>query len=177
MGLKKEKWELWLENKNLLEADFKGYIKKKAIRIGATKIEVEGHLHKAKRNLLFSRRVIDEFNSFYEWSIVSYYYAVYQAALALCALKGYNTKSHAATISLLVKFFYPSHITKEDLKTVVKTMMAEGDIREFVELKSYREDATYSISVEYEKVLAESLGEKAIDFVNKAERIIRASTN
>ena len=56
-------------------------------------------------------------------------------------------------------------------------MMAEGDIREFVELKSYREDATYSISVEYEKALAESLGEKAIDFVNKAEIIIKNSSN
>lgn len=167
MGLRKEKWELWLGNKSLLESDFKRYMQKRVIRIGATRIEVEGHLHKAKRNLLFSKRVIDEFNGFYEWTIVSYYYAVYQAALALCALKGYSTKSHAATISILVKFFYPAHITKDDLKTVVKTMMAEGDIREFVELKNYREDATYSISVEYEKALAESLGEKAIDFVNK----------
>lgn len=173
--MRKEKWEIWLGNRSLLESDFKTYMKKRVIRIGATKIEVEGHLHKAKRNLQFSRRVIDEFNDFYEWTIVSYYYAVYQAALALCALKGYNTKSHAATISILVKFFYPAHITKDDLKTVVKTMMAEGDIREFVELKNYREDATYSISVEYEKVLAESLGEKAIDFVNKAEMIIRNS--
>ena len=51
--------------------------------------------------------------------------------------------------------------------------MAEEDIREFVELKNYREDATYSISVEYERGLAENLGEKAIEFVNKVERIIR----
>ncbi|MDI6738422.1 MAG: HEPN domain-containing protein [Nanoarchaeota archaeon] len=175
MGLKKEKWELWLENRNLLESDFRGYIKKMVIRTGASSIEVEGHLHKAKRNLQLSRRIIDEFKDFYEWSIVSYYYAVYQAALALCALKGYSTKSHTATISLLVKFFYPAHITEDDLKTVVNTMMAEGDIREFVELKNYREDATYSISVDYEKVLAESLGEKAVDFVSKAEMIIRNS--
>lgn len=176
MGLRKERWELWLSNRSLLESDFKRYLNKKIIRIGATKIEVEGHLFKAKRNLQLSRRIIDEFKDFYEWSIVSYYYAVYQAALALCAIKGYNTKSHAATIAILVKFFYPAHITKDDLKTVVKTMMAEGDIREFVELKNYREDATYSISVDYEKELAESLGEKAIDFINKAERIIRDSS-
>lgn len=133
---------------------------------------MNGHLSKAKRNLNFSRRVIDDLKDFYEWSIVSYYYSVYQAALALCALKGYKTKSHIATISILIKFFYPEHISKEDLKTVAKTMMAEEDIKEFVELKNYREDATYSISVEYERELAENLGEKAIDFVNKAERII-----
>ncbi len=110
---------------------------------------------------------------FYEWSIVGYYYAVYQAGLALCALKGYKTKSHIATITILIKFFYPRHISEDDLKTIVKTIMAEEGIREFVELKNYREDATYSISVDYERDLAENLGEKAIEFVNKVERIIR----
>jgi uncharacterized protein (UPF0332 family) len=51
--------------------------------------------------------------------------------------------------------------------------MAEEDIKEFVELKSYRENAAYSISIDYEKTLAASLGEHAIDFVNKAEQIIK----
>ena len=167
-----QKWELWIKNRKLLEKDFDSHLKKKTIRDGATTIEVKGHLSKAKRNLNFSRRVIDDLKDFYEWSIVSYYYSVYQAALALCALKGYKTKSHIATISILIKFFYPQHISKEDLKTVAKTMMVEDDIKEFVELKNYREDATYSISVEYERELAENLGENAIDFVNKVERII-----
>lgn len=167
-----QKWELWVKKRKLLEKDFDNYLKKKTIREGATNIEVKGHLSKAKRNLNFSRRVIDDLKDFYEWSIVSYYYSVYQAALALCSLKGYKTKSHIATISILIKFFYPKHISKEDLKTVAKTMMAEDDIKEFVELKNYREDATYSISVEYERELAENLGENAIDFVNKVERII-----
>ncbi|MDP3640670.1 MAG: HEPN domain-containing protein [Nanoarchaeota archaeon] len=169
----KQKWELWIEKRNLLEKDFKNYLKRETIRERATEIEVEGHLHKAKRNLRFSRGVLDDLKDFYEWSIVGYYYAVYQAALALCALKGYKTKSHIATISILIKFFYPQHISEEDLKTIAKTIMAEEDIREFVELKNYREDATYSISIDYEHGLAEKLGEKAIEFVNKVERIIR----
>ncbi len=171
--MKKQKWEIWVQNRNALEKEFKNYLKRKTIREGATQIEVEGHLNKAKRNLRFSRNVLDDLKDFYEWSIVGYYYAVYQAGLALCALKGYKTKSHIATISILIKFFYPQHLSEEDLKTVVKTIMAEEDIREFVELKNYREDATYSISVEYERGLAENLGEKAIDFVNKVEKIIR----
>ncbi|MDP3640181.1 MAG: HEPN domain-containing protein [Nanoarchaeota archaeon] len=171
--MKKQKWELWIKNRDALERDFKNYLKKGTIRKGATNIEIEGHLSKAKRNLRFSRRILDDLKDFYEWSIVSYYYSVYQAGLALCAMKGYKTKSHIATISILIKFFYPKHITKEDLQTVIKTMVAEEDIREFVELKNYREDATYSISIEYEQGLAESLGEKAIEFVNKAERIIK----
>lgn len=171
----KQKWEIWIKNRNALEKDFKNYLKKGTIREGATKIEVEGHLNKAKRNLRFSRAILDDLKDFYEWSIISYYYSMYQAALALCAMKGYKTKSHIATISILVKSFYPEQITKEDLQTLTKTMMAEEDIKEFVELKNYREDATYSISVEYERGLAESLGEKAIEFVNKAEKILECS--
>ncbi len=171
--MKKQKWEIWVKNRNALEKEFKHYLKKETIREGATKIEIEGHLNKAKRNLRFSRAILDDLKNFYEWSIVGYYYAVYQGGLALCALKGYKTKSHVATIAILIKFFYPQHISEEDLKTVTKTIMAEEDIREFVELKNHREDATYSISVDYERALAESLGEKAIEFVNKVERIIR----
>ena len=90
----------------------------------------------------------------------------------MCANIGYKTKSHIATISILIKFYYPEHISAEDLKTVAA--IGEEDIREFVELKDYREDATYSISLEYEKSLAEKLGSNAIDFVNKVEMIIRS---
>ncbi len=169
----KQKWEIWIKNKNVLEKDFKNYLKRETIREGATEIEVEGHLNKAKRNLRLSRAILDDLKDFYEWSIVSYYYSVYQAGLALCALKGYKTKSHVATISILIKFFYPQHISEEDLRNMAKTVMDEEDIKEFVELKNYREDATYSISVEYERDLAENLGDKAIEFVNKVEKIIR----
>ena len=171
--MRMQKWDIWMKNRNALEADFKSYLKKETIREGATKIEVEGHLSKAKRNLRFSRSILDDLKDFYEWSIVGYYYAVYQAGLALCASKGYKTKSHIATISILIKFFYPQHLSKEDLKTVAKKVMAQEDIQDFVELKDYREDATYSISVEYERKLADNLGENAINFVNKAERIIK----
>ena len=132
----KQKWEIWVQNRNALEKEFNNYLKRKTIREGATKIEVEGHLNKAKRNLRFSRSVLDDLKDFYEWSIVGYYYAVYQAGLALCALKGYKTKSHIATISILIKFFYPQHISEEDLKTVAKTSMAKEDIQEFVEFQN-----------------------------------------
>lgn len=57
------------------------------------------------------------------------------------------------------------------------TALEERDIKEFVELKSYREDAAYSISINYEKSLADTLGNNAVDFVNKAERIIKDTSN
>ena len=172
--MRKEKWQLWIEDSKLINREFNHYLIKKTIRKGATRLEMEGHLNKAKRNLIFAKKVIDDFKDYYEWSIISYYYAVYQAALALCANKGLKTKRHIATILILIKFYYPKHINKEDLRIIAKTLaLEEKDIKEFVELKNYREDAAYSISINYEKSLTESLGTNAIDFVNKAERIIK----
>jgi len=69
----KQKWEIWVKNRTILEKDFNNYLRKETIREGTTKIEVEGHLNKAKRNLRFSRSVLDDLKDFYEWSIVSYY--------------------------------------------------------------------------------------------------------
>jgi len=169
-----KKWELWLENINALDKDFIYYLKKKIIRKGATKLEVEGHLNKAKRNLRFAKRVIDDFGDYYEWAVIAYYYAIYQSALSLCAHKSLKTKKHLATIMILIKFYYPKNINKSDLKTISESVaIEEQDIKEFISLKDYREDAAYSISVNYEKSLAEDLGNKAIDFVNKVEMIIK----
>lgn len=170
--MKKQRWELWIENNKLLEDDFKRFIENKTIRKGSTELETLGHLKKAKRNLHFSRRVIDEFKEFYEWSITAYYYAIYHAALSLCAKKGYTTKKHQATLLLLIKFYYPHHITKEELKTISQTSsLNENDIKDFAKLKDYREDATYSISINYEKEITEEIANKATDFINKAEEI------
>lgn len=168
----KEPWEIWLTNRKAAERTIQAYIRRGVIREGATKIETQGHMHKAKRNLHFSRRVVDELKDFYEWAIVSYYYSVYQAALALCASRGYTTKSHTATIALLITLFYPNHLTRGEIHHIANGI-GEEDIRELVELKKYREDATYSISVEYEQKLAERLGETAIEFVNKIEQILK----
>lgn len=172
--MKKERWELWIWDKKLLNSDFNDYLRKKIIRKEPTKLEVEGHLNKAKRNLRFARRIIDDLKDYYEWAIIAYYYAVYQAALSLCANKGFKTKKHLATLIILIKFYFPKYINKDDIKTIAETVaIDEKEIKEFVELKNYREDAAYSISVNYEKNLAESLGNKAIDFVNKAEGILK----
>ncbi len=165
-----------MENEDIAKRDFNNFLKKKMIIKGATEIEVEGHLNKARRNLLFAKEVIDELKGYYEWSLVIYYYAVYQAALALCALKGFKTKKHLATICLLVNFFYPKHISKEDLTVISETTIKDEDINNFVELKGKREDANYSISVDYEREVADEMGKKAIEFVNKAERIIEENS-
>lgn len=169
----KHRWEIWVDDKEKLEKDFNNYLRKKVIREQATKLEVEGHLKKAKRNLRFARRIIEDLKDYYGWSIVAYYYATYHAALSLCADKGLKTKSHLATISILIRSYYPDSISKRDIKTIANIAFGKRDIKEFVELKNYREDVAYGISIDYEKSLAENLGSKAIDFVNKTENILK----
>ena len=60
------KWEVWLRDRQQLELDFKNYLGKKTIRKGATDNEIDGHLEKAKRNLRFSRIIIDDIKDYYD---------------------------------------------------------------------------------------------------------------
>ncbi len=174
---KKQKWEDWINNQKTMEKNFTRFLKLGIIRQGTSENEAKGHLTKAKRNLLFSYQITNKLGGFFEWAIISYYYAVYQAALALCAIKGFKTKSHLATICILIKYFFPKHITSSDLKKLSEKKLLKEDLQEFVELKAYRENATYSISLEYEKRLTSFLGRNAIDFVNKTENIIETEKN
>ena len=89
------RWEQWIDNSTTLEKDFSGYIQKKVIRKGATTTEVQGHLTKAKRNLLFSRRVIDEFQDFYEWTFFFY-------SKPLIFLIKNNQKNHKFNSSIFI---------------------------------------------------------------------------
>jgi AAA+ ATPase superfamily predicted ATPase len=97
---KKLFWEVWFENDKKVKEDFNNYLETKKIK---KEIEVkdliEGHIQKADHNLKFAKSILDlqEFN---DWAIVSTYYAIYHASLALCALKGYATKDHSATLLL-----------------------------------------------------------------------------
>ena len=94
-------WEAWMENDAEREATLREYISLNKIRKEIQTDElIKGHLEKADHNLRFVKATIDlkEFN---DWAIVSAYYAIYHASLALCSLKMYSTKDHNATLLIL----------------------------------------------------------------------------
>ena len=96
--MNKEIWEIWLENKGRRESDFQKYLKLKKIKKEIEVRElVQGHIDKADHNLRFVKSAL-ELKEFNDWAIVSAYYSIYHASLALCALKGYSTKDHLATL-------------------------------------------------------------------------------
>jgi len=167
----KQLWEIWLENEQRRDKDFQRYIEIKKIK-KETEIKelVQGHLEKADHNLKFVKLTI-ELKEFNDWAIVSSYYAIYHASLALCALKGYSTKDHLATLLILIKEFYQKGLDKEEIEVVNKTTLEKEQVLYYIEAKNKRTKASYSPKRIFEKEETETLRQKAISFVNKAKEI------
>ena len=170
--MNKEIWEIWLENKERRERDFQKYLESKKVK-KETEVQelVQGHLDKANHNLKFVKSTLDlkEFN---DWAIVSAYYSIYHASLALCALKGYSTKDHLATLLILIKEFYQKELNKEEIEIVGNTTIEKEEVLYYIEAKAKRTKASYSTQKAFDKNEAENLRIKAINFVNKVKEII-----
>lgn len=168
----KEIWEIWLEDEKRREKDFQKYLMNKKIK---KEIEIkeliQGHTNKADHNLKFIKSIL-ELKEFNDWAIVSAYYSIYHASLALCALKGYATKNHLATLLILIKEFYQKGLSKEEIETVGKTTIEKEEVLYYIEAKSKRNKASYSTQKIFDADEAEILRNKAIRFVNKIKEII-----
>ena len=132
---------------------------------------MQGHLDKADHDLRFVKAtlVLGEFN---DWAIVSAYYFIYHASLALCALKGYSTKDHLATLLILIKEFYETKLNREEIEMVSKTTLEKEQVLYYIEAKNKRTKASYSTQKIFDKDEAEILQHKAIAFTNKVKEII-----
>lgn len=172
--MRKRIWEIWLEDEGRREADFQEYARSWKIRKETeTKELVGGHLEKADHNLKFTKAILGlkEFN---DWAVVGAYYSIYQASLALCALKGYSTKDHNATLLVLIKEFYHNGLEKEEIETIGNIGIEKEDVLHYAEAKSERKNAAYSTKIIFDKSEVEMLRIKAISFVNKAKEIIES---
>lgn len=172
----KQIWEIWIENHKRMKRDFEKFMKSRRIKLEMeTKDLVKGHIEKAEHNLKFvsKTRNLREFN---DWAIVSAYYAIYHASLALCSLKGYSTKNHLATLLILVKEFYQNGLAREEIELINKTTVGKEEILYYTEAKSKRNKASYSTNHLFNENEVESLQKKAIKFVNKAKEIIEQDT-
>ena len=168
----KEIWEIWLENEERRQKDFEKYLKSKKIK-PETEIKelVQGHINKADHNLKFVKSTL-ELKEFNDWAIVSAYYSIYHASLALCALKGYSTKDHLATLLILIKDFYQKEFNKEEIEMVRKTTIEKEEVLYYIEAKNKRTKASYSTKILFDEKEAEILQKKAISFVNKVKGIV-----
>ena len=93
----------------------------------------------------------------------------------MCALKGYSTKDHSATLLILIKEFYKKLLTKEEIETIGIYSIEKEEVLYYIEARNKRSKASYSTEKVFDKNEAETLRLKAINFVNKVKNIINTS--
>jgi uncharacterized protein (UPF0332 family) len=162
-----------LSDKEKLSKKIKGYLKSKAIvQTEVFLDEIKGHLEKAEHNLVFVKDNIKL--GYRDWCITGSYYAIYHAALALINSKGFNSKSHDATLCLLIRDFLGENLTEEEIKLLNWAFLEQKDILFYSQTKDKRENASYSTKYSFEINETEEIRKQAIIFVNKAKDILIA---
>lgn len=182
--MKKPDWRIWIKNKAECRRLYNYYRKHNMLK--KTTFKPENYMRKATHNIDFSNWLLgkhkDEIPSvfgdqkFYDWVIVGYYYTVYHASLALIASKGLESKSHFATLSAIILFFYHEKIiSKEDVEVVAEsigTTITKDDIEIIVDSKSLRERASYSVGYEFDVALVKRAQNNAVKFMQKARNAL-----
>jgi len=145
------------------------FIKKKVLFLNRfDEFELKGHLEKAKHNLRF---VNDNYKlNYLDWVVTGCYYAVYHSILGLILSKGYFSKNHDASLSVLVKEFYQEFNSEVDF--VNKLFIDYSDVCFYVQSRNKRELASYSSSFVLSKKEVKEIIGKTIKFVNKVEEIL-----
>ena len=161
-----------IKNRKILDKKIKFYETKKIIKKQEpNSLEIQGHLEKVEHNLQF---VNDNLGKGYnDWCITGCYYSMYHSALALALSKGYTSKNHDATLCILIKEFYNNGVDEEDLELFNQLFISYVDLIVYVEAKSKREEATYSTKYKFTKETVEDLRDKAVQFTNKTQEILK----
>ena len=105
--MKRPNWKLWLKNEQECKFWLDNYTKKNILRPSPDDSRL--HLKRTDHNLTFANWIIEKHkneipeifakDTFYDWVISIYYYAIYHAALALMGKEGFTSKNHSATLA------------------------------------------------------------------------------
>ena len=182
--MKKPDWTAWVEDKKECLKWNRLYLKKGMLRRGSLK--PRNYLKKSLHNLDFANWIYDkhkyeikdffEGESFFDWVIVIYYYAVYHGALALLASKNLSSKSHMATLNaLILNFYHENEIEKKDVEVVADSIsksLEKEDIKIFAGSKDLRERVSYGAGYNFEESLVKSSKKDVISFIEKVRSIL-----
>lgn len=145
------------------------FIKRKLLfKRKSDEFEIAGHMEKAKHNLSFigdTKKI-----EYPDWIVTGCYYAVYHAVLSLIMSKGYFSKNHDASLSVLIKEFYEDFVSAFDFINAL--FIDYNDITFYVQTREKRESASYSSSFVFSKNEIEKIINQTVNFVNKAEEIL-----
>ncbi len=156
-------------DKNKLEKKYNFFInKKQIIRIEPDNDLVLAHLEKAKHNMLFfDKNKKDE--TFRDWLIVTLYYALYHAVLALIVNKNYVSKNHTASLIFLIKHY--AHL-KEDIELFQELSIKKEDAELYTELKEERHKASYETNLSFSKEKIIDYKTRVVQFIHETWEII-----
>ena len=112
-----------------------------------------------------------------EWIIITSYYAMYTASLALLAKIGYKSDVHTSTIWAIEKFFVEKKIIGPEYLAFLnnaKDQVSKHDLDALSQGKENRETAQYNVTNNITHLIAEASMKNAYAFVNKARSIIES---
>jgi uncharacterized protein (UPF0332 family) len=177
--MKKPDWKEWIEKKEECGKWLKSYLKRGVLRRSSKRSQL--YLKKSLHNLNFANWIFEnsemlkkELNdSFYDWIINIYYYAIYHAGISLMEKEGYNSKNHSATLCFLIYHHY--HCEKElDVEEInlIASSLEKEEIETLGFSKELREKACYDVGEFFERPFAENIKEQAVSFVSKIRGIL-----
>lgn len=136
-----------------------------------------GHIEKSNHDLVV---MTDLYKLGHEdWIVISAYYSMYQATLALLAEIGLESKEHATTLAVL-EYFFGEQINEELLEEFNNIKEKKDKLESVIISKTYidslwkvkqaRESVQYGISIRYKETNA--IIENARKFVSKIKLVI-----
>ena len=156
-------------NKRLIESKYAFFLKKGAlVNIGDNEDLVAAHLDKARHNMLFFEKNVDD-SQFNDWLIVTLYYALYHAVLSLIVKKGFISKNHTASLVFLIKHYA---LLKEDILLAHELSIKKEDAELYTKLKEDRHKASYESKASFTDKNIHYYTQKVKAFINKAEEIL-----
>ena len=179
--MRRPDWRLWIKNKEECRFWLDNYIKKEVLR--KSRDESALYLRKTNHNLNFANWIAEKHKddiprvfgeeTFYDWVITIYYYAIYHAALALISREGYESRNHSATLCFLIHHHYHRQraLDEEDVELIAMSLNKE-DVETIGSTKELREKACYNVHESFEKQLSEYDREQTIGFVNKIKSLL-----
>ncbi len=108
-----------------------------------------------------------------EWVVISGYYAMYTASLALLAKVGFRSKNHTATLLVLEEYFVKKKLLDQTSYLKLKNAsFQKEELEKISEARHQREIAQYSITKQTTKDIAQKIKKDTYEFINKVELIL-----
>jgi uncharacterized protein (UPF0332 family) len=143
----------------------------------------ENYLHKSRNNII-TMELLSKAKNFKdalelpedyepdEWIVITAYYSMYLAALAVLAKVRFKSKNHTATVVALEEIFVRKKLLeKKYLDILRKVKLRIEEIERLEEVRNRREIAQYSPTKETTREIAEKSKFDAHRFVNRMEEL------